>query len=311
MMAAQLGQVGGNPGTPQGQGVVSLPLFTVNVTPVNQANVQTVGVQGSTTYYYWAVSQYQIGPSAPVLIAIEANSNPTLSGSNYNQIFPYWTGTTGILTLDLLRTTSNVAPTGACACAVQTGVTPGSTINDQSNSTSGYTVLGAVNLANFTYTLTNEVVKTGIAHALLRQNGVLIDDLVTDTILPGLVVPLSSATSIGSTVLCPVASCGAGTYQVGVYIDLTTACTTTGSYVVNLIYTDDQGSKTVPVNIQGTGATPATGSLVLASLANFGQALQIIRSTGAVSINYSTTAGACGSGGPAIGNIYLTIGRIN
>jgi hypothetical protein len=63
MMAAQLGQVGGNPGTPQGQGVVSLPLFTVNVTPVNQANVQTVGVQGSTTYYYWAVSQYQIGPS--------------------------------------------------------------------------------------------------------------------------------------------------------------------------------------------------------------------------------------------------------
>jgi hypothetical protein len=120
-------------------------------------------------------------------------------------------------------------------------------------------------------------------------------------------VTIGSGTSIGSTQLCSTANCPVGTYRVNAYVDITTACTTTGTYIINLIYTDDQASKTIPINIQGTGTTPATGSLALSAVGNFGQASQILRSTGAASINYSTTAGACGSGGPMVGKLYLSV----
>jgi hypothetical protein len=120
-------------------------------------------------------------------------------------------------------------------------------------------------------------------------------------------VTIGSGTSIGSTSLCSTANCPVGTYDVNVYVDITTACGTTGTYLVNLIYTDDQGSKTVPVNIQGTGAVPATGILTTTSTANFGQGSQILRSTGAASINYSTTATACGTAGPMVGKLYLSV----
>lgn len=118
---------------------------------------------------------------------------------------------------------------------------------------------------------------------------------------------IGSGTSIGSTSLCSTANCPVGIYRVNVYVDITTACGATGTYVVNLIYTDDQGSKTVVANISGTGAVPATGVLTLSSTANFGQVSQIIRSTGAASINYSTTAVACGAGGPMVGKLYLSV----
>jgi hypothetical protein len=120
-------------------------------------------------------------------------------------------------------------------------------------------------------------------------------------------VTIGSGTSIGSTSLCSTTLCPVGTYRVNAYVDITTACTATGTYLVNLIYTDDQGSKTSVVNLNGTGAVPATGVLTTTSTANFGQEAQILRSTGAASINYSTTATACGSGGPMVGHMYLSV----
>lgn len=120
-------------------------------------------------------------------------------------------------------------------------------------------------------------------------------------------VTIGSGSSIGSTSLCSTAICLVGTYRVNVYVDLTTPCGTTGTYVVNLIYTDDQGSKTVPVNLTGTGAVPATGVLTTTSTANFGYDSFILRSTGAASINYSTTAAACGTAGPMVGKLYLSV----
>jgi hypothetical protein len=120
-------------------------------------------------------------------------------------------------------------------------------------------------------------------------------------------VSWSTATSIGSTSLCSTANCPSGVYRVNAYIDVTTVCTTTGSYIINLIFTDDQGSKTVPINLSGTGVTPSTGALVPISLADFGQDAFILRSTGGASINYSTTAAACGSGGPGLGTFYLSV----
>jgi hypothetical protein len=119
---------------------------------------------------------------------------------------------------------------------------------------------------------------------------------------------IGSGASIGSTSLCSTGVCPAGTYRVNTTLDITTACGTSGTYIVNLIYTDDTGTpKTVPVNIQGTGAVPATGVLTTTSTANFGQASQILRSSGAASINYSTTAVACGSAGPMVGKLYLSV----
>jgi hypothetical protein len=119
------------------------------------------------------------------------------------------------------------------------------------------------------------------------------------------VVTTGSGTSVGSTALCSSANCPAGTYRVNVYIDVTTACGTSGTYTVNLIYTDDQGSKTIPVNINGTGAVPATGVLTTTSTSNYGENAQILRLTSG-GINYSTTATACGTAGPMVGKLYLS-----
>jgi hypothetical protein len=127
-------------------------------------------------------------------------------------------------------------------------------------------------------------------------------------------VTISSATSIGSTTLCSTANCPAGTYQINGYIDVTSACTATGSYFASITYTDDAGSKTVVMPLIGTGITAslltATGissSLALSSTSNFGEGDLVIRSTGAAAITYTTTAGACGTGGPAAGQMYLSV----
>jgi hypothetical protein len=127
-------------------------------------------------------------------------------------------------------------------------------------------------------------------------------------------VSWSTATSVGSTSLCSTTFCPVGTYKVNVYIDVTTACTTTGSYVVNLIWTDDTTvSKTSVIPLVGLGVTPTfgptaiTATLVPTSTTDFGTGSMVIRSTGTTSINYSTTAGACGTGGPGVGKLYFSV----
>lgn len=124
------------------------------------------------------------------------------------------------------------------------------------------------------------------------------------------IVTIGSGTSIGSTSFCSTANCPVGTYVVNGYIDITTACGTSGTYLVNLIYTDDQGLKTEPLHISGTGAVASTGVLTTTSTSNLGENAQVIRSTGATSINYSTTATACGTAGPMVGKLYLSVGPV-
>jgi hypothetical protein len=123
-------------------------------------------------------------------------------------------------------------------------------------------------------------------------------------------ITIGSGTSIGSTAFCSTTYCPAGTYMINVYMDITTPCGTSGTYIVNLIYTDDQGLKTIPVNINGAGAVPATGVLTTTSTSNFGENSQVIRSTGATSLNYSTTATACGTAGPMVGKLYIASVRV-
>lgn len=122
-------------------------------------------------------------------------------------------------------------------------------------------------------------------------------------------ITIGSGTSIGSTTLCAAADCPAGTYVIPTYIDITTACGTSGTYIVNLIYTDDQGAKTIVVNINGTGSVPATGTLTTTSTANYGENSQVIHVTSG-NINYSTTAAACGTAGPMVGKLYMVANRV-
>jgi len=128
-------------------------------------------------------------------------------------------------------------------------------------------------------------------------------------------VTIGSGANISATSLCSTTQCPSGRYDVKVYIDVTTACGTTGGYIPWLGYTDDQGAKSgsstttfFPAN--GNGVTPSSGSLALASTANWLSGDYFLNSTGATAINYGATATACGSGGPAAGKMYLDVIKI-
>lgn len=172
-----------------------------------------------------------------------------------------------------------------------------------------------------------EQAPTAVTSYLVTKPGVAANGLLTNNVASSVdtqgfsgdsnhstTVTISSATSISSTSLCSTANCPVGTYQINGYLDVTTACTTTGGYFVSIIYTDDAGSKTVVMPLIGTGVTASlltstgiSSSLALSSTSNFAQGDLFIRSTGAVSINYSTTASACATGGPAAGKLYLSV----
>lgn len=162
-----------------------------------------------------------------------------------------------------------------------------------------------------------EQAPTAVTSYLVTKPGVSATGLITNNVSAAVItqgisgdanhsatVTTGSGASVGSTTLCSSTNCPAGTYVVHTYIDITTACGTTGTYTVNLIYTDDQGAKTIPVNLNGTGAVPATGVLTTTSTANFGESSQVIRLTSG-NLNYSTTAVACGTAGPMVGKLYM------
>lgn len=143
-------------------------------------------------------------------------------------------------------------------------------------------------------------------------NGILVGTLSSSTLTQGFtgdtnhstLVTIGSGTSIGSTSLCSSTFCPVGTYRIDIYIDITTACTTGGTYSVSLIYTDDTTvSKTITFPISGAGVT--TNSLALAATTNYASGTFILRSSGSTGINYSTTAGACSTGGPMVGKMSL------
>lgn len=128
------------------------------------------------------------------------------------------------------------------------------------------------------------------------------------------VVTIGSGTSISATSLCGTAVCGAGLYKIHAYLEITTACTTTGTYFVSITYTDDVASKTAVMPLQGTGTTFTSGStsaaltdsLDLSSTSHYAEGDLTVYTTGSAAIQYSTTAGACGTGGPMVGKMYLS-----
>ncbi len=154
---------------------VNIPLTPI-LTPITSANLNVVGgAPGNATYYYWIVTQFLLGPSQPVLMGVVNNAPNTLGASNYVAIVPQFTG--AALTADVLRTTSPIAPSGVCNCAVTTGATSSSTIKDTSNSLGAYTVLAAIAPASYQISLTNQVEAAGITHLILQQGNTVVADL--------------------------------------------------------------------------------------------------------------------------------------
>ena len=139
------------------------PVFTLNPVPVSLSG-QVVGQGGPQTYYYWTVTNYTLGATSPFGPVAVSQAPYTLSSGDYVQLFPAYIP--GIVSVDILRTSTPQAPSGACNCAVATAVTSGS-VNDQSNSLSSYTV-NPINVNSFQTTLTNEVISAGVTHRRFR-----------------------------------------------------------------------------------------------------------------------------------------------
>ena len=154
---------------------VTFPIFSLNAAPVPGASIAVVGQPGQATWYFWASANYQIGNVISAIGSIQ-NAPNTLSSGNYVSIFPtQYPG--GVASVDILATKTSLAPTGACNCAVATGLTGGGA-NFQSNTLSSYTV-NLLNPAAYQLVIRNEVVGSGSAHMLLRNayTGALICDL--------------------------------------------------------------------------------------------------------------------------------------
>lgn len=135
---------------------------------VQSATVSRTGNPGNVSYYYWIVTQGIAGASSPAGPYVGYSSAATLSGSQFNTIS--WSVVTNAVTYDVLRTSTPIPPTGACACAVATGIS-GTTQTDQSNSLNAYTV-SALTPSDFNMTWTNESKSAGVTELRLRNKGV-------------------------------------------------------------------------------------------------------------------------------------------
>jgi hypothetical protein len=163
---------------PQANVTATTVSFPVNSTlsPVTGSISQIGGSPSTAHYWYWLVPNYVAGAGAVSMIGDARNAPNPLNSADYEQISINFNAP-GLVSVDVLRTTSVTPPSGACNCAVATAVTSG-VVNDQSNSLSSYTV-SPFNLQTLGLALDNEPQSAGVSHLILRQNGVFVSDLST------------------------------------------------------------------------------------------------------------------------------------
>lgn len=214
VLATALAIAQGPPPSPPTQ-VVSNRIWVLPGVPtpqqVSSARVSLSGNPGPATFFYWIVSNYPVGNSTPAGPFSITNAPNTLSVSNFDVINFTPVSDAGV-TYDVLRTNTTTMPTGACACAVATGVSAGP-VNDQSNTLSAYTV-NTFDPNTLNLTLESEVQGAGSAHLILRKNGVFVTDLST--------AGSSGVASVTAT--APVASSGGANPNI-----TCTTCVATGT----------------------------------------------------------------------------------
>jgi hypothetical protein len=333
-------QMQGQTGNAAGAGTVTHTAGALTANSVvlgnGAADVTVAAADSTTTHAFFATA------GAPAFRAIVAGDLPAstlafpVTGTGIvSGAVPCGTSTTTLTMGAILNTNILVKGGGAGACPTNSLVTDNGTSATYSG-TGGYvapvfvsngatagfvdypqgTTSAAVAPCNVATSICEQA-PTAVTSYLVNKPGVSATGIITNNVAAAVItqgisgdanhsatVTTGSGTSIGSTTLCTSANCPAGTYVVHVYTDITTACGTSGTYIINLIYTDDQGAKTIPVNINGTGTVPATGTLTTTSTSNYGENSQVIRLTSG-NLNYSTTAVACGTAGPMVGKLYL------
>jgi hypothetical protein len=192
--------------------------------PVNGIQAGTTGTTGATTYCYWIVVQYTIGPTSPGGPACVNNANSTLSGSNFVAIsWPFTLGGT----IDILRTTSTTPPQGNCACAVATGIAAGTiSQNDTSNTLGAYTVAAAFNPNNAVLSLQNVPISAGVSHLeILNSTQGLVLDLQNPS-------PITQTGSNGYVSTIGIATTGIVTLNTGSTTTTTAAVIPPNSIIV-------------------------------------------------------------------------------
>jgi hypothetical protein len=130
LVASSFGQ------TPEGPSVITLS--TPAPSGVTNVFVSTTGVTGQTNHCYWVVAVFQSGMVASQASNCVANSNATLSGSNYNTVsWPLVSGATGYW---VIRLSTPVFP-GTGTVAVNSSVLSATTTSqtDQSNTKNAFT----------------------------------------------------------------------------------------------------------------------------------------------------------------------------
>src|ERR1035441_7734877 len=145
--------------------------------PVASGSVALVGGQpGNATYYFWVVANYLIGSAPPAGPFLLANGRGLFAAPNYANLS--WAAAPGAISYDILLTTAPSQPTGACGCAVATGVA-NTSVQVQTNSLNAYTVT-AVDVS--AYTIGSQNVQSGLGISALqftRPDGTIIGSLDT------------------------------------------------------------------------------------------------------------------------------------
>jgi hypothetical protein len=309
----------------QGQPIVAssvlFPQIVPAFDPITSATVSLVGNPGPARYCYWMVTNYLVGNTSPVKVRPCITNGPiTLSGSNYDQVS--FNLPPGAVSADVLRTSGigmDQAPQGSCNCAVATGNTSG-TVLDQSNSLNSYTVT-SFDPSVLPISLTNEVVGAGQSHLKLRQNGLLIGDI--SSLANGLADPGSSGIVFRTTPnttriavlgdVTALGSTGTGNFALqsspnflGTPTVPTQALSDSSTEAVNSGWVKAQGYASIGAYGSNTGNTvnaasagvqqfPALGSVVAGTINALTHTLHLF-ATGSMSANTNTvtmTAGIC------------------
>ena len=236
---------------------------TLATSNAQQPSINTVaqtGATGTTQYCYWVVAVYAGGKSGPAGPLCTNSSNSTLSSSNYNTVtFSAPTSPlAAVSSYDLLRTTTQTPPTGACACAVSTAQS-GSPLNDQSNTLSAYTVatLASVNVS----VVGDNVTTSGVVLGKLLVNGVTTS---FPTAAGGLTAAYFCGATTGSTTCANTATNGTARVIGGiatlasnsaVISAISPAFTSTTTYAC---VANDLTTRASPVQVANTSASSIT-----------------------------------------------------
>lgn len=299
--------------TPVTTSQITLPVYTLNPAPASGANLAIVGNPGHQTIYYWISANYPVGKATLAGPFLIDQAPGTLSASRYVTINPTLPG--GVTSYDVLKTSTPIQPSGACACAVATAVSPGAVTNDQSNSTSAYTV-APINVNALVMTIANEVQSSGVSHLILRQNGVQVADLSAAGGSIGgsgtaTYIPLwSGSTALGNSNMQVVTSPNGVQYSLGsgLYWQIDASHLTwnsgvagSGAVVIQNTYAPGANNNAGGIVVEGA---PATGSACAGSAELLGAGTNGVGNGASV-----TAAGGCSNGFGATGaNVYVTAG---